>query len=156
MEVPRPEDVASIDTIIAALYDSISFQPGGEPDWNRLRSLMYPGARLVPTGSKAGEDTPVMDVEQFVVGSDHAIKESELQKRGFIERAIRNQVDRFGAIAHVLSTYESLFEDDKSVFARGVNSIQLIHTRNRWWCLTILWDDEREDNRIPDKYLLGR
>ena len=150
---PRPEDVESIDSIIDALYSSISFDSGGQPDWNRFRSLMYAGARLIPTGSKAGDEIPVMDVEQFVVGSEHAINESELHKRGFIERGILNTTDRFGAIAHVMSTYESLYGDDKTVFARGVNSIQLIHTRNRWWCLTILWDDEREDNPIPKKFL---
>src|ERR1051325_10678669 len=45
----KPEDVATMDAIVAALYDVISGPPG-KRDWDRFRSLFYPGARLIPTG----------------------------------------------------------------------------------------------------------
>ena len=40
-----PRDVESIDAIIAAAYDVISGPAGQKRDWNRERSLFYPGAR---------------------------------------------------------------------------------------------------------------
>jgi len=49
-----PADVASIDAIITAAYDSISGPPG-KRDWDRERSLFIPGARLIPTAKNAGE-----------------------------------------------------------------------------------------------------
>src|SRR5947208_15952213 len=45
----RPEDVKSIDNILAALYGVIS-GPAGERDWNRFRSLFLPQARLTEIG----------------------------------------------------------------------------------------------------------
>src|SRR5882757_7954421 len=51
----NPADVASIDSIIAAVYDVISGPAGKKRDWDRMRSLFVPGARLIPTGPrKAG------------------------------------------------------------------------------------------------------
>src|ERR1051325_8170084 len=46
---PRASDVASVDGIIAALYDVISGPAGQKRDWERMRSLFVPGARLMPT-----------------------------------------------------------------------------------------------------------
>ncbi|HYY97557.1 MAG TPA: hypothetical protein VE642_03150, partial [Pyrinomonadaceae bacterium] len=45
----RASDVASIDSIIAAVYDVISGPAGQKRDWDRMRSLFVPGARLIPT-----------------------------------------------------------------------------------------------------------
>ena len=45
----NPADVASVDAIIAALYDVISGPAGQARDWTRFRSLFVPGARLIPT-----------------------------------------------------------------------------------------------------------
>ena len=39
-----PNDVKSIDAIVAAVYDVIS-GPAGERDWDRLRSLFHSEAR---------------------------------------------------------------------------------------------------------------
>ena len=41
----RPEDVASMDAILAALYDVISGPAGKKRDWNRMRSLFIPEPR---------------------------------------------------------------------------------------------------------------
>jgi len=43
------EDVASVDAIIASLYDVISGPAGEKRDWNRMKSLFIPEGRLVPT-----------------------------------------------------------------------------------------------------------
>ncbi|HZH06175.1 MAG TPA: hypothetical protein VEY69_05825, partial [Lautropia sp.] len=45
----RPADVRSVESIVAALYDVISGDAGVKRDWNRFRSLFYPGARMIPT-----------------------------------------------------------------------------------------------------------
>src|SRR5437762_6292309 len=56
-EKPSPSaanasDVASMDSIVAALYDVISGPAGKKRDWDRMRSLFIPGARLIPTGKR--------------------------------------------------------------------------------------------------------
>ena len=38
-------------------------------------------------------------------------------------------------------------------FARGINSFQLMNDGTRWWVVSIMWDSERPDNPIPDRYI---
>ncbi len=48
---------------------------------------------------------------------------------------------------------DMVYFDDATPFTRGINSFQFVRHQDRWWVLTILWDAERSDNPIPDKYL---
>ncbi len=52
--VANPADVGSIDAILSAVYDVISGPAGKKRDWDRMRSLFIPGARLIPTGPRPG------------------------------------------------------------------------------------------------------
>ena len=144
-------DVKSMDTILAALYDVISGPAGKKRDWNRFRSLFVPGARLIPAVKP--QDGPVearvFDPEGYATHSAPF-----LEKQGFYEREIARKVESFGHIAHVFSTYESRHEaSDKTPFARGINSIQLLNDGKRWWIVTVYWDSERPDNPLPAQYL---
>jgi hypothetical protein len=149
-EPPRadPADIESIDAIVGALYESISFVPGGEPDWDRLRSLFHLGGRLIP---RAGEgDVVALSVEEFIELSREFIETSGFKARGFHEREIARRKDAFGEIAHAFSTYESRHTAaDPEPFSRGINSIQLVRHAGRWWVLSVLWDVERPDNPLP-------
>jgi len=66
---------------------------------------------------------------------------------------IHRTTERFGNIAHVLSTYESRTKLSGPVIARGINSIELFWDGTRWWIASAIWDDERPDNPIPAQYL---
>lgn len=150
----NPKDVASIDAILNALYDVISGPAGQQRDWNRLRSLFLPGARLIPTGTRPNGETGarVLDVEDYIAQAG-----PYLEKNGFFEREIARRTDSFGNIAQVFSAYDSRHKaDDAKPFSRGINSIQLTFNDNRWWVVTIFWDAERPDNPIPKKYLKSR
>jgi hypothetical protein len=148
---PRPADVSSIDGIIAALYESISGPAGAPRDWPRLRSLVTPDARLMPTGRRP-DGTGVRrswSVEEYIttVGP-------QLERGGFFEREIGHRTDRFGNIVQRFSSYESRrAANDPQPFARGINSIQLWHDGSRWWILTILWEAESPGVPIPAEYL---
>ena len=149
----RPADVASIDAIIAAVYDVISGPKGQVRDWNRMRSLFIPGARLIPTGRRQDGTfgSRVMTVEDYITGSG-----TMLQDMGFREREIARRTERYGNIAHAFSTYESYRGDETAPFARGINSIQLLNDGSRWWIVTIFWEGERPDNPIPERFLKGK
>ncbi len=150
--VPEPgkEDVASMDAILAALYDVISGPAGQARDWNRFRSLFAPGARLIPTArTPEGQSRiTVTDPEGYITRSSAALSQ------GFFEKEISRKVDRFGAVTHVFSTYESRRKaDDTELLARGINSIQLFDDGTRWWIVSIYWQGERPDAPIPAEYL---
>ncbi|MEM6806000.1 MAG: hypothetical protein AAF696_31675, partial [Bacteroidota bacterium] len=59
-----------------------------------------------------------------------------------------------GSMVHLWSTYDSFHTStDEKPFARGINSIQLMHDGSRWWIMQIYWLGETEDNPLPEKYL---
>jgi len=147
----NPADVGSLDAIIAALYDVISGPAGQQRNWDRMRSLFIPGARLIPSSpSPDGKVAPrVLDVDGYIGRAGPT-----LEKNGFFEREISRKTDTFGTITHAFSTYESRrTKDDAKPFARGINSIQLVNDGTRWWIVTVFWDSERPNNPLPEKYL---
>jgi hypothetical protein len=146
----NPADVASIDAIITAVYDCISGPAGEKRNWERERSLYYPGARLIPTGRPSTEPAPEMlDVEGFI-----ARVESFVTEQGFYEKEIARRTEQFGQIAHAWSTYESRHDpSDPEPFMRGINSIQLFNDGKRWWIVSIYWQHESAQHLLPEKYL---
>src|SRR5687768_17690896 len=74
----RPEDVASPEAIVTAVYDVLSGRAGDERDWDRWRALYAPDARLIPIEIQTeGLPAPrVMSPEQR--SEEHT---SELQSR---------------------------------------------------------------------------
>lgn len=147
------DDVRSVDAILTALYEVISGPAGEARDWDRFRSLFREGARLVPaqTAPDGTVRIRVLSPEDYI-----QLAGPNLEASGFFEREIGRTEERFGNIVHAFSAYDSRRSaDDPEPFARGINSIQLVHDGERWWVVTILWDAERPDNPIPDELLEG-
>ena len=146
-----PADVASVDAILRALYDVISGPAGQRRNWDRMRSLFVPGARLIPTGRRpdGSRAIQVWSVDQYIstVGP-------RLEQGGFFERELARRTERYGSVVHVFSTYDSKrAASDPQPFARGINSIQLWNDGQRWWVVSIFWESERPDNPIPARYM---
>ena len=144
-----PKDVASLDSIVAAVYGVIS-GPAGDRNWDRFRSLFTPDGRLVPIGKKPDGSFGhrVLAVEDYVKGAGDFFK-----KEGFYESEIARRTEQFGQLAVIFTTYASRHAPDEKPFARGINSMTFYNDGRRWYCLSIIWDAERPDNPIPDKYL---
>lgn len=151
----RPEankkDVESIDAIVHALYDVISGPAGAKRDWNRMRSLFYVGAKMMPIVKKKEGGFAILqwDVEDYITRSG-----PQLEANGFYEREISRKQERYGNLVHVFTTYESKRKaEDAQPFARGINSLQLMNDGTRWWIISISWESERPDNPLPKEYL---
>jgi hypothetical protein len=144
-----PADVASMDSIIAALYDVISGPAGEARDWDRMRSLFVAGARLMPRSLKDPAGVRIWSVEDYIANAGPT-----LEKDGFFEREIGRTTEVYGDIAHVFSAYDSKrTAEDAEPFARGVNSIQLLKHNGRWWVVSIFWQGETPENKVPARYL---
>jgi hypothetical protein len=149
----KPEDVGSIDGLIKALYDVISGPAGQTRDWNRMKSLFAPGARMIPTRPpKTAADSGSM----MVWSPDDYVSRAGpmLEKSGFFEREIGRTMEQYGNITQIFSTYESRHTAaDAQPFMRGINSIQAWFDGKRWWIVSIFWEGESPANPIPAKYL---
>lgn len=146
---PRPEDVASPDAIVKAMYETIS-GPAGKRNWYRLRSLYVDGARLIPTGRRIHDDGgfQVMGIDEWIADAASFFEENE-----FWESEILRHSDSFGNIIQAFSTYEARSEKDGPVIGRGINSLQLLKKDGRWWIVTVMWANESKDNPIPGEFL---
>jgi len=147
-----PGDVASLDSIMKAVYDVISGDAGKARDWDRFRSLFYEGARLIPTS----KDAKTGAITAHALSPDDYVKRVEpfFAKQGFFERETARRVETYGAVTHVFSTYESRHSpSDKTPFARGINSFQLFNDGKRWWVMTIYWQAETPERPIPTEFL---
>ncbi len=142
---------ADIESLIRTLYETIC-GPAGQPrQWDRLRELFFPRAHMIRTAVD-GNGAPqalVMSIEEYITGTTRFF-----QNEGFFEWEIARRTDRFGNVAHVFSTYEARHDpQDPAPFKRGINSIQVFYDGERWWIMNMLWDNEREDNPMPEQYL---
>jgi hypothetical protein len=142
-------DVDSVDAIVKGLYEVISFRKGETPNWDRFRKLFHPGGRLIPA-KKAGAQ--VLTPEDFIALFTRNIQSGAMKE--FQEKEIARRTMLFGNMAHLFSTYESRFTAGaEEPDVRGINSIQLLHEKGRWWVVSVFWAEEREFGPIPRRYM---
>jgi hypothetical protein len=136
-----------IDYVIEDLYDVIS-GPAGERDWDRMRNLFHDDA-LMGSIRKNNEGELVyasFSLEEYIKRSGPYFLEN-----GFFESEISSSSQSYGELVHRFSAYESRHTEKDPVFSRGINSIQLVYTKNRWWIVSIQWNSERDDLPLPKK-----
>jgi hypothetical protein len=146
-----PADVASIDAIIAAVYDVISGEAGEGRNWDRWHSLFAEGATLsaVVRNPDGNVGRVLMTPASYADRSGPV-----LERNGFFEAEIGRVTEEYGLIAHAFSTYESYrSEADDEPFARGINSFQLMNDGERWWVVSVFWQGEAPEFPIPDRYI---
>jgi len=146
----KPEDVKSLDAIVAAIYDVISGPPGAR-DWDRFHSLFAKDARLIAVRVPKDGGKPGLIVMTPSDYAEHA--GNYFLTHGFYEHELSRKSDSFGAMTHIYTTYESRESKDGQPIDRGINSMEFFFDGGRWWCVEIYWDAERPGNPIPEKYL---
>ena len=143
------KDVSSIDAIIHALYDVISGEAGTPRNWERFKYLFAADARLIPTSkNKEGQITHrTMSPDEYVTMFTTRIQ------TGFYEQELHRKVDEYGSIAQVFSTYATQITKGGPNTNRGINSIQLLKSNNRYYIVNIFWCAESMGFPLPEKYL---
>lgn len=146
----RPADLATVDGIMSALYDTISGPAGKARDWDRLRSLFRNDGRMVvhSAGKNGVINTRVLSLEDYITRVTPVFA-----KDGFYESELARKGEEFGQIAQVFSTYEARHAPEDKPFVRGINSIQLVNDGQRWWISQLLWQPEGEKTPLPERYL---
>ena len=151
LTIKYAEKVITLDSTLTTLYGVISGEKGEERDWQLFKFLFHPDAKLIPSGKNKEGTFSV----RYISPQEYIdLSGKWLEENGFHEIEINRKVDTFGNITHVFSTYESFYsKEDKEPFMRGINSIQLLHDKSRWWIVNIYWIQETPENPIPKVYL---
>lgn len=144
------EDVKSIESIMSALTEVISGPADEERDWKRFKYLFSEDAKLIPTQKmESGEVTyNYWTPEEYV--------EMYQENRGgtaFYEQELFRITESFGNIAHCFSTYAVRTEENGEIERRGINSIQLLKGKDRWYIMNVFWSNKSDNEKLPEKYL---
>jgi len=142
------QDQKEINRLTEALYSCISFRKGERPDLEKLKGLFIEKGMLINNN----DDPLIFTKDQFVATIDDQISAGSL--KSFSEREIASKTEIFGKIANRFSTYEAKFDpDDAEPLSIGINCIQLVKVGGSWLVSSIVWNDEAEDRRVPERYL---
>jgi len=127
----------SIAEVLKLLYDVISFEDGAEPDFQGLKRLFSPHARITRI---TPESTDHLTPSDFLEMTHHLVEIGAYT--GFYEFEVARNVEQFGDVAQVWSVYETRRNRDaQEALGRGINSIQLIREGGTWRVLSLLWDE---------------
>lgn len=135
-----------LDSIIAAMYQAVCFEPGTRPDWKLELEIFAPDARLVRIND---EGVFEFDLNSYRTDFEAMIDSGIMAS--FWEGELWRETRQFGDMAHVLSAYETRRTRNGAVLNRGVNSIQLFRRDGRWWISAMVWRREGRDVRIGER-----
>jgi predicted metalloprotease with PDZ domain len=143
--VAKIEDVKDISSIVASIYDVLSGKAGTK-NWERLRSLYYPGAVMSAVQNLPNAQTfyKQFSFEDYIEHNGPLFSTMD-----FYEQEIGRKTTEFGNIAVVQSAYQFRFSESGKIEQRGVNIISLVKDKGRWWVTSIMWQDESPTNLLP-------
>jgi len=145
-------DLTDIEHVIAATYKSIERAPGEQFDWDLFRSLFLEDATLIPNTEQRQGAFSVLSPQDFIDWIDAATTIGGPNDLGFSETGYHNEIDRYGDIANVMSSYKKHYHGSDEVIGAGINSFQLVFNDGRWWIVSIIWDEPYAAGAIPDKF----
>jgi len=143
-------DWQSPQTIVQALYETISADAGVQRDWDRYRALFLDGASLsVAMDSKIGSGIMTMSSEELISQTETAYGTT-----GFHEIPLVTRVEQHGLLASVMSSFEvRLRRSDKEPLMRGLNHFQLLNDGERWWIVSNVGALETKMSPLPTDLL---
>lgn len=140
---------ATVESVVRDLYDSVSFEAGKTPDWDRVRSLFHEHAVIVLRTAR--DKTTIFTVEGFVADFVAFIERSGVARTGFNEKIVRMKATVFGDIAHVLVLYKAAITGSQRPPQQGVDSIQLIRKDGKWLVISIVNEAVLPGAPVPEE-----
>lgn len=134
-------DVSTIDGIIQAYYEIVSIPQGSR---RRLEDDRYIHANdpLILIPQAGGESFKRFTLQEYLDRSP------PIAEKNFFEKEIHRNTQQYGHMAHVWSTYEWHRGPNSVERGRGINSIQLYFSDNRWWVAAWIFVSEDAQNPL--------
>lgn len=134
----KSSDFTSLDEIVQALYDCISFKENSKPNLDRYRTMFIPSAQFIRVSP---DGIMNMDLEGFISFFEERIDSGAI--KSFYEAETSRKTNTFKNIAQVYSAYRKAYNSDNPTeFSEGVNCMQLYFDGERWWVTSVVWEDE--------------
>jgi hypothetical protein len=148
---------ATLDELVTELYAGVSGDAGEPRDWDRMAALFHPTwGRLGPIGKSRDGKAPKWRTRVLTPDDYRQMTEPVFAEEAFYESEVHREVEQFGPLAQVFSTYESRHSAAGEPFQRGVNAITAYDDGERWWVLSLAWFGEDDEHPLPSAYLPPR
>lgn len=144
----RVPDDSAITKAVHDAYYAISFKEGEKPRYDSIKYYFIPQAQFINFRTDTAQ---VLGLMPFVSLYKGFIESSKVKL--FDEKELFGRNEQFGKIAHRISTYVTYLNTKDKPEERGVNSFQLIKTKDGWKVSSIIWDVEKPTLKVPDYYL---
>lgn len=144
-------NVQTMDTIVKSIYAVISGEKGEPRNWEMMRHLFHPKANMVVnyTSEEGEPQIAFLSPEEYIKTFS-----KRMESRDLLEKEVHREIQRFGNMVHVLSTFKTFSnEHDPEPFKQGISSIHLFNDDDRWWVVNMYWKNEDPDTSIPLEYL---
>lgn len=140
----------ALDHLTEEFYRCISFNEEHLPNIDRLNELFYGDGKLINNNYEKPVDLTVQSFSQALMQQINAGNTTFHS-----QQEIGDITEFFGKIAQRISVYEHSNSKDPSIkWRRGVNYIQYIYVEGRWLMTSMVWNDETDDFKVPQLYLL--
>lgn len=147
-EVPAadPADVATPESVVKAIYETLSGRAGEARNWDRFRSLMAPDARFVTESVTADGAVRrrALGVEDLIASNDESFA-----TQGFFEHGVITLDEVWAHFAVIVTPYESRHAPGEAPFARGIKHVELTSDGKRWFIESIVWERETTASPLP-------
>ncbi len=143
-------NVSSIDSIVSSIYEIVSGEKGEERNWELHQTIFHPEAQIISNYvDKNGEyQIYFLTVDEYMDQYRDYFKENYL-----FEQDVNREIEKFGNMAHVFSTFESYEKPGDSIpYKKGTASIQLYNDGKRWYVLNMYYKNESKNEKVPEKY----
>jgi hypothetical protein len=146
-----PADVATIDSLVQAYYQSLSGEPGDRrADKKRYASLFTKWAHVVTPTLTNAEGKNIPNARRI---DDWMTRYPDDREKPFYEWEVARNVDAFGHMAHVTSTYEIRDrKSDQKPVSHGITSFDLAFLDGRWWIVGLQWSGLDAREPLPPEY----
>ena len=145
-------DWRSPEAIVDALYQTISAGPGEQRDWDRFRELFFDNAEMLMSIETPGfSGILASDIDTIVIQTEQAYG-----KTGFYELELNKQIELYGNMASVYSSFEVKYKaSDKQPLMKGLNHFQLLFDGDRWWIISNISTIDNKQNKVSEMLKQG-
>ncbi len=144
---PAPGE-AAIKQAVDNAYKALGFPEGKQAAFDSIQYAFIPQAQLI---NYITDTAQILSINDFVKAYKNYIETSRITS--FSEEEIYGRTDQFGNIAQRISSFKTYINRTYMPGERGVNSFQLIKTKDGWKVSSIIWDIESKNLPIPNYYL---
>ena len=145
-------EAENLHNVVPTLYSIVSGPAGDKHDWDMLRKLFAPDAKITPVFHDASK--PV--IQSLTVDAFVSLNKELFKNQDFFETEVDSQIISVGHMATVISLYESRQTPEAAPYSTGVNSFQLLNDGRRWCVISVTWDSDKGGHVMPKRLNPGQ